>query len=218
MRHATRITVVLNSSILVNFVTRSAMQKYELNYNSWSQFVSAIQTHPGKLNCIPWLSNSYMWANFDLRITLKVCFYWILSRAYEFDKVVQKYKCWPNRIFNKHFTCTVLIKKRTYIDDLCSVVKEFSNLAALKKKFKEGCFFTIYELSNTFCKVTDPLAYSSSCGRWKPGGTSATIIVKSVGKVAFLNSFFLPPPAPGPMLINTLMFVHVIVLLYPNIE
>ena len=31
--------VVLNSSILVNFVTRSALQKCELNYNSWPQFV-----------------------------------------------------------------------------------------------------------------------------------------------------------------------------------
>ena len=29
---------------------------------------------------------------------------------------------------------------------------------------------------------------------------------------------FLPPPAPGPMLIKTLMFVRVIVLWYPNIE
>ena len=44
-----------------------------------------------------------------------------------------------------------------------------------------------------------------------------TIIVKSVGKVAFFTSSF-PPPAPGPMLIETLMFVRVIVLLYPNIE
>ena len=42
---------VLNSSILVNFVTTSALQKCELNYNSWPQFVSAIQTQPGKLNC-----------------------------------------------------------------------------------------------------------------------------------------------------------------------
>ena len=41
--------VVLNSSILVNFVTRSALQKCERNYNSWPQFVSAIQTQPGKL-------------------------------------------------------------------------------------------------------------------------------------------------------------------------
>lgn len=31
--------VVLNSSILVNFVTRCALQKCELNYNSWPQFV-----------------------------------------------------------------------------------------------------------------------------------------------------------------------------------
>ena len=30
--------------------------------------------------------------------------------------------------------------------------------------------------------------------------------------------FFFLPPAPGPMLIKTLMFVRIIVLLYPNIE
>ena len=36
--------VVLNSSILVNCVTRSALQKLGMNYNSWPQFVSAIQT------------------------------------------------------------------------------------------------------------------------------------------------------------------------------
>ena len=35
--------VVLNSSTLVNFVTRSALQKCELNDNSWPQFVSAIK-------------------------------------------------------------------------------------------------------------------------------------------------------------------------------
>ena len=32
-------------------MTRSALQKCELNYNSWLQFVSAIQTQRGKLNC-----------------------------------------------------------------------------------------------------------------------------------------------------------------------
>ena len=32
-------------------MTTSALQKCELNYNSWPQFVSAIQTQPGKLNC-----------------------------------------------------------------------------------------------------------------------------------------------------------------------
>ena len=34
----------------------------------------------------------------------------------------------------------------------------------------------------------------------------------------YLFFSFLPSPAPGPMLIKTLMFVRVIVLLYPNIE
>ena len=32
-------------------MTRSTLQKCELNYNSWPQFVSAIQTQLGKLNC-----------------------------------------------------------------------------------------------------------------------------------------------------------------------
>ena len=43
-----------------------------------------------------------------------------------------------------------------------------------------------------------------------------TVIVKSVGKVAFFSSFFLPPPAPGPILSKSLMFVGEIVLLCPN--
>ena len=40
----------------------------------------------------------------------------------------------------------------------------------------------------------------------------------SVGKVAFFTSSFPSFPAPGPMLIKTLMFVCVVVLFYPNIE
>ena len=44
-----------------------------------------------------------------------------------------------------------------------------------------------------------------------------TIIIKSVGKAA--TSFFpLLSPFPDPMLSKTIMFVPVIVLLYPNIE
>ena len=39
---------------------------------------------------------------------------------------------------------------------------------------------------------------------------------KVLGRLPFLPLLFLPPPAPGPMLIKTLMFVRVIVLLYPN--
>ena len=34
----------------------------------------------------------------------------------------------------------------------------------------------------------------------------------------FFTFFFLSPPAPGPMLSKTLMFVRVIVLLHPNIR
>ena len=45
-----------------------------------------------------------------------------------------------------------------------------------------------------------------------------TIIVKSLGKVAFLTFFFLPLPVPDPLLSKTLLFVRLIVLLYPNIE
>ena len=37
-------------------------------------------------------------------------------------------------------------------------------------------------------------------------------------KLPFLPLLFLSPPAPGPMLIKTLMFVRVIVLLYANTE
>jgi len=38
------------------------------------------------------------------------------------------------RSHNRHFTCAVLIEgKWTYIDDLCSGVKQFSNLAELTK-------------------------------------------------------------------------------------
>ena len=49
---------------------------------------------------------------------------------------------------------------------------------------------------------------------------SHTIIVKSLGKAACFSipRFFLPPPAPGPMLSKTLMLMRVIVLLYCNIE
>ena len=46
-----------------------------------------------------------------------------------------------------------------------------------------------------------------------------TIIIKSVGKAATLYLFFsLLSPVPDPMLSKTIMFVPVIVLLYPNIE
>ena len=49
-------------------------------------------------------------------------------------------------------------------------------------------------------------------------GEEASIMVKSVGNVAFLPLFSLSPPASGPMLSKTLIFVHVIVLICPNNE
>ena len=68
-----------------------------------------------------------------------------------------------------------------------------------------------------------PSALSKSKETTKPNRKTAalntTIIVKSVGKVAFFASFFfLLSPVPGPVLRKTLMFVRVIVLLYRNIE
>ena len=57
------------------------------------------------------------------------------------------------RSFYRHFTCAVLIQgKWVYIDYLCSGVEEFTNLAALKKRFEQGWFFTKYELSNMGCE------------------------------------------------------------------
>ena len=44
-------------------------------------------------------------------------------------------------------------------------------MAAIKKQFKlKDGFFTIYELSNPFCEVTDSFAYNSSKGDEKQGG------------------------------------------------
>ena len=48
------------------------------------------------------------------------------------------------RSYNKHFTCTVFVQgKWTYIDDLCTSVKEFTSLAALKNNLSKGGFFNI---------------------------------------------------------------------------
>ena len=47
---------------------------------------------------------------------------------------------------------------------------------------------------------------------------SPTIIVKSVGKVAFFTSSFPSSPRPWANVDQTLMFVRVIVLLYRTIE
>lgn len=109
--------VVLYSSILVNFVTRSALQKCELNYNSWPQFVSAIQTQPGKLNCPdcetptcePILTSvahsKFLFTEFSPELMNVIKLYENINvgqTEYKLKEMVQS--C------NKHFTCTVLIQ------------------------------------------------------------------------------------------------------------
>ena len=71
-----------------------------------------------------------------------------------------------------------------------------------------------------FCSETFLQRLFLACqnGRKNSQNNGPTIIVKSVGKVAFFTSSFPSFPAPGPMLIKTLMFVRVIILLYLNIE
>ena len=70
------------------------------------------------------------------------------------------------RSYNKHFTCAVYIEgKWTYIDDLCTSVKEFTSLTALTKLLQQGWFFLIYELNNEFCEVTDFTANTDSINR-----------------------------------------------------
>ena len=61
----------------------------------------------------------------------------------------------------------------------------------------------------------EKINYSSKISAIYPWLQSSS---KVLGRLPFLPLLFLPPPAPGPMLIKTLMFVRVIVLLYPNIE
>ena len=165
--------VVLNSSILVNFVTRSALEKCKLNYNSWPQFVSSVQTQPGKLKCPDCETPTYEPV---LTSTAHSKFVFIefapelmnVIKLYENISVGQaEYKLKGMvRSYNKHFTCAVFVQgKWTYFDDLCTSVKEFTGLAALTKQFKQGWFFLIYELSNIFCEVTDFSACTDSIDR-----------------------------------------------------
>ena len=152
--------VVLNSSILVNFVTRSALEKCKLNYNSWPQFVSSVQTQPGKLKCPdcetptcePVLTSAahskFVFIEFAPELMNVIKLYENISvgqAEYKLKGMVRSY--------NKHFTCAVFVQgKWTYIDDLCTSVKEFTSLAALTKQFKQGWFFTIYEVTNVVCE------------------------------------------------------------------
>ena len=163
----------IKSSILVYFVNRSALQNFELNYNSWPQFVSSVQTQPGKFKW-PDCETPTCEAVLTSVAHSKFVFIELSPELVNMTKLYENKNVGPTeyklkgmvRSYNKHLNCAVFVQgKWTYFDDLCSGVKEFSNLAALKKQFKQlGWFFTMYELSNTFCEVTDSFAYSSSMG------------------------------------------------------
>ena len=121
-------------------MTISALQKCELNYNSWPQFVSAILTQPGKLNCPncetptcePILTSvahsKFVFIEFSPVLMNAIKLYENVNvgqMEYKLKGMVQSY--------NKRFTCMVLFEgKWTYIH-LCPDVREFSNLATLKK-------------------------------------------------------------------------------------
>ena len=93
-------------------------------------------------------------------------------------------------------------------------------------KFLDAAPFILWEKK----KIRKRSPPSDNChlgiGQFRPMPISKLILLvcrlqsssKVLGRLPFLPLLFLPPPAPGPMLIKTLMFVHVIVLLYPNIE
>ena len=152
--------VALKSSILVNYVTRSALQKCKLDHNSWPHFISAIQTEPGKLNCpncetptddsvLTYSSQAkFVFIEFspELMDLIHLCENMhVGSSEYKLKEMV--------RCYNGHFICAVLTQgKWTYIDDLCVGVKEFCTLAALKRQFSKGWFFAIYEDSNMVSK------------------------------------------------------------------
>ena len=115
---------VLKSSILVNFLIRYALQKCELNYNPWPQFVSAIQTQPGKLNrpdCETPTSEPILTSVAHSKFVVTEFSPELMNviKLYENINVGQtEYKLKGMvRSYNKHFTCEVLIQEKwTYID------------------------------------------------------------------------------------------------------
>lgn len=78
----------------------------ELQFLATVCFCYSVQTQLGKLTEPPWLWNFYGWGSFDLFSRLKVCFNWILSRAYECEywwtngkiSVARKRRLWIGRM------------------------------------------------------------------------------------------------------------------------
>ena len=141
-------------------MTRSALQKCELSYNSWPQFVSAIQTQPGKLTCPDCETSTcepLLTSTADSKFVLIEFSPELMNMLKMYENITvgqSEYRLRGMvRSHNRHFTCAVLTEgKWTYIDDLCLDVKKFSNLAALKKHFAQGWFFLIFEVSNMACE------------------------------------------------------------------
>ena len=131
-------------------MTRSALQKCQLDHNSWPHFISAIQTEPGKLNCPncetptddPVLTYSsqakFVFIEFspELMDLINLCENMHVGSS--------EYKLKGMVCYNGHFTCAVLTQGNwTHLDDLCAGVKEFCSLATLKRNFAKGWFFVI---------------------------------------------------------------------------
>ena len=141
-------------------MTRSALQKSGLDDISWPLYVSSIQTQPGKLSCPncekptcePVMTSvahsQFLFIEFSPELMNGIHLYEIINvgkTEYQLKGMVRSY--------NRHFTCAVLIEgKWNYIDDLCSGVKQCSNLISMKQQFSKGWFFTIYEIKQVVCK------------------------------------------------------------------
>ena len=122
-------------------MTRSALQKCELSYNSWPQFVSAIQTQPGKLTCPDCETSTcepLLTSTADSKFVLIEFSPELMNvvKLYENITVGQsEYRLRGMvRSNNRHFTCAVLTEgKWTYIDDLCLDVKKFFQFGCIEK-------------------------------------------------------------------------------------
>ena len=152
-------SVTLNSSILLTVVTEYGLNQLGLDNNMWPIFVTQMHTKPGRLNCTncdtqtsePVLRNvlnsSFLFIEFSpiLMKNMNVFEEIEISGAqYKLRGVV--------RCHNNHFTCAVKDHsacKWTYFDDLSVTLQEFLNFQSLRQVYKEGWFFSIYELRDT---------------------------------------------------------------------
>ena len=103
------------------------------------------------------------------------------------------------------------------------ILSGFCRIAFLSNVWEKYRLMSSHKKSEQFdrkCQVRLNRARISAGGegnlKWSKGDLQSSS--KVLGRLPFLPLLFLPPPAPGPMLIKTLMFVRVIALLYPKVE